>query len=114
MRLQALPLLHGAAPAVLVAAAALFQRQSVTCGEVLALAGRPLERVIILRSGELAALPAGRDAITDVGGASVVGTQALEVRCTNPSAMTYPSPLNPIQPAAALAWSARRRWRCVA
>ena len=79
---QALPLLRGAPPAALEAAAALFLRQSVTCGEVLALAGRPLERVIILRSGELAALPAGSDAVADAGGASVVGAQALEARRT--------------------------------
>ena len=80
--LQALPLLRGAPPAALEAAADLFQRHTVTCGEVLALAGRPLERVSILRSGELAALPAGSDAIADAGGAGVVGTQALQVRRT--------------------------------
>lgn len=88
MLLQALPLLCGAPPAALEAAADLFQRQSVTCGEVLALAGRPLDRVSILRAGELAALPAGSDAIAAASGASVVGAQALEVRRTSPHAMT--------------------------
>ncbi|KAK9843783.1 hypothetical protein WJX81_006189 [Elliptochloris bilobata] len=76
--LQALPLLRGTTPAALEAAADLFQRQSVACGEVLALAGRPLERVIILRSGELASLPARSDAIVSAGNASVVGGQALQ------------------------------------
>ncbi len=41
---QALPLLRGAPPAALEAAADAFQRQAVACGEVLALAGRPLDK----------------------------------------------------------------------
>jgi len=71
--------LPGAPAPVLEAAADLFQRQAAACGEVLALAGRPLEQVSILRTGELAALPASSSAITEAGGARVVGAQALQV-----------------------------------